>query len=426
MPGAQRVAVIGLGYVGLPLAVALARHFSVTGFDIDAGRVAELDRGHDRTGEVESAVLRASSLSLSSDPGALEGHEVFVVTVPTPVDADNNPDLGAVIAASRTVGGAMSKGAVVVFESTVYPGVTENICGPELEAASGLRSGKDFFLGYSPERINPGDKEHTIDRIAKVVAGQTPEITDMLAALYGTVTAGGVHKAQNIRTAEASKVIENAQRDINIAFINEVAMIFQRMGVSVHDVLEASRTKWNFLDFRPGLVGGHCIGVDPFYLAQAALAHGHNPEIILSGRRINDAMAAYIAERIDGVLREDGSGRARILVLGLSFKENVPDLRNSKVIDLVAALRDLGHDVAIHDPFADPDEARALTGLEPLSRLQAAEGFDCVLGAVAHADYVAFTPETLAGLVRPGGLVSDIKGMWRGVVLPGTVRRWDL
>jgi len=414
-----RIAVIGLGYVGLPLAVALARHFPTAGFDISAARIAELKRGHDRTGEVEPATLRESKLTLTFSPAEIEARDLYIVTVPTPVDAHNEPDLGAVRAACATVGTAMRKGAVVVFESTVYPGVTEDICGPALAMASGLVCGRDFFLGYSPERINPGDKTHTIERIAKVVAGQTPAVTARLARIYGAVTSGGVFQAASIRVAEAAKVIENAQRDINIAFVNEIAMIFERMGISVYDVLDAAATKWNFLGFKPGLVGGHCIGVDPFYLARAAIDAGHHPEIVLAGRRINDSMAAWMAERIAAQL-EPGS---RILMLGLTFKENVPDLRNSKVADLIARLAALGHAVEVHDACADPAEAKREYGVTLLASLDGATSFDCVVGAVQHEAYRALGPEALAKLARPGALLADLKGMWRGLEVP-RLRVW--
>ncbi len=427
MSDLPRIAVIGLGYVGLPLAVGLARHYPVTGFDIDAKRIAELKAGRDRTGEIDAARLRASTLALASEIEAIRGDDVYIVTVPTPVTADNQPDLGAVRAASRTVGQAMAKGAIVVYESTVYPGVTEEICGPELEAASGLKCGRDFFLGYSPERINPGDREHTVDRITKVVAGQTPEVTQKLAEIYGNLTSGGVFLARDIRTAEAAKVIENAQRDINIAFINEVTAIFQKMGMSVYDVLEAANTKWNFLRFAPGLVGGHCIGVDPFYLAHAAAAIGHHPEIILAGRRINDGMGGFIAECIARELALKGKGAgARVLVLGLTFKENVPDLRNSHVVDVIRGLRARGFEVEVHDPYADPGEAKHEYDIDLRPTLDGATGFDCVVGAVPHAPYVAFTPETFVGLLKPGGLVADIKGMWRKSALPDGYGRWGL
>jgi UDP-N-acetyl-D-galactosamine dehydrogenase len=423
----KRIAVIGLGYVGLPLAVHLARHYPVTGVDIDARRIAELRDGYDRTREVEQERLAATTMSFTDDRDKVRGFDVYIVTVPTPVDANNEPDLGAVRGASRLVGSVMAKGAIVVYESTVYPGVTEDIAGPELEAASGLKCGTDFFLGYSPERINPGDREHTVDRITKVVAGQTPAVTKALAEIYGSMTAGGVFVARDIRTAEAAKVIENAQRDINIAFINEVATIFQKMGLSIYDVLDAAGTKWNFLRFTPGLVGGHCIGVDPFYLAHAATALGHHPEIILAGRRINDQMGGYIAECIARELAKRGKGAgARVLVLGLTFKENVPDLRNSHVVDVIKSLKDRGFQIDIHDAFADAEEARHEYGLTLRPTLGDAAGYDCVVGAVPHKPYVEFTPETFRGLLNPGGLIADIKGMWRAMPTPDGFRRWQL
>ena len=408
--------------------MALARHFPVTGYDSSKPRIDELKVGLDSTGEVAAAELSASTLSLSDDAGAIAAAEYFIITVPTPVDADNRPDLSHVLAACRTIGEVMTRGSVVVLESTVYPGVTEDICGPELEAASGLVAGKDFHLGYSPERINPGDKDHAIDKITKVVAGQSPEVTDALSDLYGTITSGGIFKAKDIKTAEAAKVIENAQRDINIAFINEVSMIFNRSGLSTHDVLAAAATKWNFLDFQPGLVGGHCIGVDPFYLAHLASIAGHHPEVILAGRKINDGMAEFIAgrigERLDKIL---GSGTsARILVLGLTFKENVSDLRNTKAVDMINALKAQGHDLDVHDALADGDEAERLFGLMLLDRLDGLDAYDCVVGAVAHDDYAAFSGEVLAAMVSPGGLVVDLKGMWRSLDLGPDVKRMEV
>jgi len=429
-----KICVIGLGYVGLPLAVVLARHYQVTGYDVDGGRIAELREGYDITGEVSSSDLDSCAMKLSDDPDDLASYDIYIVTVPTPVDETNEPDLSALRAACGVVGKAMAKGAVVVFESTVYPGVTEEVCGTELAAAAGLKCGKDFFLGYSPERVNPGDKEHRVDKIAKIVAGQTPEVTATLEEIYGNVTRSGVFTARDIKTAEAAKVIENAQRDINIAFINEVAQIFQNLGLSVQDVLDAATTKWNFLPFRPGLVGGHCIGVDPFYLAHCAKEVGHHPEIILAGRRINDGMGGFIAERIDAALRSEDKDKdktARILMLGLTFKENVPDLRNSKVIDVIRRLCELGHEVTVHDPLADAAQAKALYGVElyteeDVSKAGGNGAFDCVVGAVAHDLYGRLSSESFAQMVAPGGLVADIKGLWRHIDLPGGVRRWDL
>jgi UDP-N-acetyl-D-galactosamine dehydrogenase len=422
MTKSYQIAVIGLGYVGLPLAVALARRFDVVGFDIAADRVNEIAAGHDRTGEVADAALKATRLVVTDDPNRLAGRGIYIVTVPTPVDQANKPDLGPVRAASVTVGRHLGKGAIVVYESTVYPGVTEDICGPILERESGLTAGKDFFLGYSPERINPGDREHTVDRITKVVSGQTEQVVDVLAEIYGSVTSGGVFRARSIKTAEAAKVIENAQRDINIAFINEVTMIFHRLGLNAADVFEAAKTKWNFLDFRPGLVGGHCIGVDPYYLATRAIEVGHDPAVILAGRRINDGMGPFVAAEIARRLTRGN----RVLVLGLTFKENVPDLRNTKVIDVVAALRQAGLAVDVHDALADRDEAREHYDLDLLVSLDGAAGYDAVVGAVAHAQYRALGPERLLQILRPGGLVADVKGVWRGVRLPDSLRRWEL
>jgi UDP-N-acetyl-D-galactosamine dehydrogenase len=424
MSSRYTVAIIGLGYVGLPLGVALARRHRVIGYDVDAERIAELKRGHDRTREVEPAALAASAIELTAEPGALSGIEIFIVTVPTPVDEEKRPDLSALIAASRTVGARLGPGAIVVFESTVWPGVTEEVCAPELERASGLTAGRDFELGYSPERINPGDREHRVDRIVKVVAAQKPAVAAVLAELYGSMTEGGTFIARDIRTAEAAKVIENAQRDINIAFINEVAQIFRRLGLSTHDVLAASRTKWNFLDFRPGLVGGHCIGVDPYYLAHRASEAGHHPEIILAGRRINDAMGGFIADAVADSLGQPAA--RRVLVLGLTFKENVPDLRNSRVIDIVTRLTERGYRVAVHDPLADAAEAKRLYDLDLLRSLDDLSGFACVIGAVAHRLYAGFSGDTFGRLLEPDGLVADVKGIWRAVELPAGLRRWEL
>ncbi|MDA5193392.1 nucleotide sugar dehydrogenase [Govanella unica] len=425
-----KVAVIGLGYVGLPLAVALAKHFKTTGLDINARRIDELRKGIDRTEEVEPEKLKASSLHVTSSADEIKDFDIFVVTVPTPVDEHNKPDLSPVRGATNMIAPLLKKGAIVVYESTVYPGVTEEVCGPLLEKGSGLKCGKDFFLGYSPERINPGDREHTVDRITKVIAGQTPAVTETLAGLYGAVTTGGVFRAANIRAAEAAKVIENAQRDINIAFVNEVTMIFQKLGISVYDVLDAAGTKWNFLNFKPGLVGGHCIGVDPFYLAERAKQINHDPAIILSGRKINDGMGDFIAERITAQVQ----GGGRMLVLGLTFKENVPDLRNSKVIDVIRGLERRGFRVDVHDPMADVDEAQHEYGVDlktgtlgdVVAAAQEDGGYDGVVAAVTHNDYAALTPSEIVALVKPGGIIADIKGMWRGLKLPEGVRRWTL
>ncbi len=424
MAAPPRISVIGLGYVGLPLVLALARHFDVVGYDIDGGRVAELVTGMDRTAETDPTVLSSTTARLTAVADDLAGSDIFIITVPTPVDDDKRPDLRALESAARTIGGYLGagSGAIVTLESTVYPGATEDVLGPAVEAASGLRAGKDFFLGYSPERVNPGDAEHTHDRLTKVVAGQTPTTTETLAAVYGATTSGGIYVARDIKTAEAAKVIENAQRDINIAFVNEVAVICQKLDISAHDVLEAAGTKWNFLPFTPGLVGGHCIGVDPFYLAFQAQQLGHDPQIILSGRRLNDAMGDFVAACID----ENMSGPGRVLLLGLTFKENVPDLRNTKVIDVVTGLTARGHQVVVHDPVADGAEAERLYGFPLLSSLDGQEGFDAVVGAVRHDGYLALTAADLAGIVREDGLIADIKGLWREMERPAGRHYWQL
>ncbi len=417
-----KIAVLGLGYVGLPLALALAKHFDVVGFDISATRLRGLQAGEDDTGEAESAALGSSNITFSGDPAALEGCNVFIVTVPTPIDAENRPDLQAVTSASRTVGGALQPGGIVVFESTVYPGVTEDICGPLLAEVSGLSCGEDFFLGYSPERMNPGDKAHGVENITKVVAGQTPEVAAVLRHVYGTVNGDDIFVAKDIRTAEAAKVIENAQRDINIAFINEVAMIFSKMGLSTHDVLEAAGTKWNFLPFTPGLVGGHCIGVDPFYLSHAAEQHDHHAEVILAGRRINDSMAGFLADSIHAQLQPS----SRILVMGLTFKENVPDLRNSKAADLIFALQRHGHQITVIDPIARVAEARDIYRVEPITSTTGLSGFDCIVGTVPHDAFRQMSHAEITELITPTGLVADIKGIWRELELPKSIRRWNL
>lgn len=421
-PNRPRVSIVGLGYVGLPLAVSLARHFEVTGFDVSRSRIDELKGGKDRTGEVGGEELKKSALKLTCDDQDLADSDLIIVAVPTPVDEDNQPDLEILCAACTTVGKRLRQGTIVAFESTVYPGVTEEVCGPILERESGLTCGRDFFLGYSPERINPGDREHTVERITKVVAGQTPAVVETMKIVYGALTKGNLFVAKDIKTAEAAKVIENAQRDINIAFINEVTMIFQKLGLSAHDVLDAAGTKWNFLRFTPGLVGGHCIGVDPFYLAHRAMAVGHEPQVILAGRRINDGMGFYIARRIDSRIPR----RAKVLVLGLTFKENVPDLRNSKVADIIAGLKKAGHDVTVHDPEADPQEALEHYGISLVTKLNDLGPFDAIVGAVAHSSYGKFTNDDFVALVRPGGLVADVKAIWRNRRLPEHIRRWEL
>jgi UDP-N-acetyl-D-galactosamine dehydrogenase len=418
-----RIAVFGLGYVGLPLAVALARKFDVIGMDKDSDRIAELRDGRDRTHEIDEEALRATSLKLTDDADECSGADVFIVTVPTPVDEHNHPDLGAVLAATRTIAGLIdpAKRPTIVFESTVYPGVTEEICGPEIERVSELERGRDFRLGYSPERINPGDREHSIDRITKVIAGEDEEVLDQLAEIYGAITSGGVFRAASIKAAEAAKAIENAQRDVNIAFLNEVTQIFSRIGVSMFDVLDAARTKWNFLPFEPGLVGGHCIGVDPYYLSHLAQHVGHDPQVILAGRGTNDGMGRWIADTLHDCRGAKGGSA---LILGVTFKENVPDLRNSRSIDVVKRLRWLGYSVDVADPLADADELRQEQGLELIE--PDGRRYDLVIGAVPHKAYRDLTDAELEGMLNPGGMLADIKGMWRDRSLDPSIARWSL
>ncbi|HWJ59180.1 MAG TPA: nucleotide sugar dehydrogenase [Sphingomicrobium sp.] len=417
-----RIVVVGLGYVGLPLAIALAGKFAVTGLDIDRDRIDELLRNHDRTREVEAARLEETSLKLTAEALDCAGADIYIVTVPTPVDKANQPDLAAVLAATRTVAELIDpeKRPTIIYESTVYPGVTEEICGPEIERLSGLRRGRDFRLGYSPERINPGDREHTIDRITKVVAGEDDDVTAKLVELYGAITSGGVFAAASIKAAETAKAIENAQRDINIAFMNEVAKIVAPIGVSVWDVLDAAKTKWNFLPFEPGLVGGHCIGVDPYYLSYLARRLGHNPQVILAGRETNDGMGAWVADQLHA--RRGKAGR--VLVMGVTFKENVPDLRNSRVFDVVERLIELGHDVTIVDPLADPAELHREHGLG-LSILNG-ERYDLVVAAVPHREFREMSDTAIASLVAAHGTLADLKGMWRERMLPHGIDVWTL
>ncbi len=407
------LAVVGLGYVGLPLACALARHFDVIGFDIGKKRIEELRQGHDRTGEVNDADLTASSLHFTHEPADLAKAGVLIVAVPTPIDAHRNPDLSPLTSASRTVGANMRRDAVVVFESTVYPGVTEDICLPILEKASGLAGNRDFTVGYSPERINPGDKVHTVDKIVKVVSGSTPETLELLAEVYGAVVPAGIHKAPSIKVAEAAKVIENTQRDLNIALMNELAVIFDRLNIDTLDVLKAAGTKWNFLPFRPGLVGGHCIGVDPYYLTFKAQEAGYNPEVILAGRRINDGMGTYVAQKTVKLLAKAGKAvtGARVGIFGLTFKENVPDLRNTRVLDICAELADYSIDVAVHDPLADPAEALEEYGLR-LTPLNEMIHLDAVVFAVAHDAYADIRLSDFLSRCTAPAVVLDLKGLW--------------
>jgi UDP-N-acetyl-D-galactosamine dehydrogenase len=408
----DRIAVVGLGYVGLPLAIHLSRHFEVTGYDLKQTRIDELRKGHDRTLEVDDQALLSSDLQFTADPEDLARCRLIIVAVPTPIDDHRIPDLAPLRGAAQTVGRHLSKGACVVFESTVFPGATEDICVPIMETASGLACGKDFKVGYSPERINPGDKIHTVDKIIKVVAGSDRETTRLLAAVYGCVVAAGIHQAPSIKVAEAAKVIENTQRDINIALMNELAMIFDHMDIDTLDVLEAAGTKWNFLNFRPGLVGGHCIGVDPYYLTFKAEAIGYHPNMILAGRRINDNVGKFVAEKTVKLLIK-GKRQVRgaiVAILGLTFKENVPDLRNTKVVDIIRELKDYGVNVRVHDPMADPEEARRYYGLD-LTDWDQLGTVDAVILTVLHDDYLTRGLEAIRDHLHPEyPLLLDVKG----------------
>jgi UDP-N-acetyl-D-galactosamine dehydrogenase len=424
----EHVAVVGLGYVGLPVALAFARKFPrVIGFDIDPSRIDELRAGKDRTHEVDPAALRETRVDFTTNPEALADATFVVVTVPTPIDRNRQPDLEPLRKASETVGAHLRKGAVVVYESTVYPGVTEEFCGPILARVSGLQQGVDFKLGYSPERINPGDREHTLERTIKVVAGQDAETLERVAAAYGAIIEAGIHRAPSIKVAEAAKVIENTQRDLNIALMNELALIFDRMGIRTRDVLAAARTKWNFLPFVPGLVGGHCIGVDPYYLTAKAETLGYHPQVILAGRRINDGMGAFIAQRLIKLLiaADIPVKRAKVGVLGLTFKENVPDIRNSRVPDIVHELRQFGIDPLIHDPRASAAEARREYGLE-LSPLDAFVDLDAIVLAVAHREYDEIGGNALLRFVHPRGVVVDVKSRLDPASVPSGISYWCL
>lgn len=405
------IAVIGLGYVGLPLAVEFGKLRPVLGFDINQMRIDALKAGHDTTLEVSDADLgEAFHLSYSCDPADLAQARIFIVTVPTPIDAAKRPDLTPLIRASETVGGALKAGDIVIYESTVYPGATEEDCVPVLERVSGLTFNKDFFCGYSPERINPGDKTHRLPMIKKVTAGSTPDVAEIVDALYATIITAGTHAAPSIRVAEAAKVIENTQRDLNIALINELAIIFNRMGIDTEAVLQAAGTKWNFLPFRPGLVGGHCIGVDPYYLTHKAEAIGYHPQVILAGRRINDGMGAYVANQLVRAMisRSIPVRDARVLIMGLAFKENCPDLRNTRVVDVIAELREYGTRVDIHDPWVDAEEAQREYGLA-LVGMPRKGSYDAVILAVAHNEFRAMGSDALRAFGRAEHVLYDLK-----------------
>ncbi|MBT9595600.1 MAG: nucleotide sugar dehydrogenase [Vitreoscilla sp.] len=418
----RTLAVVGLGYVGLPVAVAFGRRGRVIGFDINARRIAELRAGHDRTGEVTPAELAEAQLHCTDAIEDLRAADFFIVAVPTPVDRANKPDLSPLLAASRSVGAALKRGDIVVYESTVYPGATEEDCVPVLEAASGLKHGVDFFTGYSPERINPGDREHRFETIRKIVSGCDAATLETVAEVYASVVTAGVHRAASIRVAEAAKVIENTQRDLNIALMNELSVVFARMGIDTAEVIAAAATKWNFLPFRPGLVGGHCIGVDPYYLTFKAEQLGYIPQVILAGRRINDNMGRYVARNTIKLMLQQGLDvpRCRVGVLGITFKENCPDIRNSKVVDLVNELRDHGTRVVVVDPHADAAEVHAECGVT-LATLADEPPFDALVVAVAHREYRAMTPAQVRALVcgeRP--VIADVKALFDRDALAAT------
>lgn len=422
----ERIAVVGLGYVGLPLALALAEKYETVGFDIDQDRIDQLKAGRDWAGEYSAERLTSSKLSYTSQPADLTGCNFFIVCVPTPIDAEKRPDLRPLAGASEIIGKGLGKGAVVVYESTVYPGATEEFCGPVLEKNSGLTRGKDFKLGYSPERINPGDTEHTLERIIKVVSAEDADTLERVDAVYAAVIPAGTHRAPNIKVAETAKVIENTQRDLNIALMNELAIICDYVGIRTRDVLDAARTKWNFLEFSPGLVGGHCVGVDPYYLTSRAAALGYHPEVILAGRRINDGMGGYIAKRVIRYLGQKGAAfaNAKVAILGITFKENVRDTRNSRVPDIASALNEFGITPLICDPVAEEAHVQHEYGLA-LDSLEAARDLDVLVLASPHNVFLDDTRGLYARL-KPGGLVFDVKSMLNPKHVPQGINLWSL
>lgn len=422
-----KIAVIGLGYVGLPVALAFARKFPNTiGFDINERKVNDLKNGYDETGEIESDILKSTSLHFTTSTETLKDINFFVVAVPTPIDNMNNPNLRPVQAASETIGKVLSQGSIVVYESTVYPGVTEEVCGPILEKVSGLKQGVDFKLGYSPERINPGDKEHTLERIIKVVSGEDTETLDRIATVYEAIIDAGVHRATSIKVAEAAKVIENTQRDLNIALMNELALIFDKLNIRTQDVLEAAKTKWNFLPFTPGLVGGHCIGVDPYYLTSKAEEMGYHPQVILAGRRINDGMGAFIAQKALKLLIQQNKPvqNAKVSILGLTFKENVPDLRNSRVPDIIQELKEFNITPIIHDPLAEQEDAYHEYGIT-LNELTDIEESDVLILAVPHQKYLD-SWATLLSTIKGDAIIIDVKSVIEPTTLASTLTYWSL
>lgn len=423
----KRIAVCGLGYVGLPVAVALSRRFDVIGFDVDQRRITRLKEGDDWTGEIDRDALLASTLRFTDQLSELQGCDFFVVAVPTPVDEKNNPDFSLLVRACQSIGSVLRPGSIVVFESTVHPGATEEICGPALEKASGLRCGIDFKLGYSPERINPGDREHPLEKIVKIVSGQDAESLEVIAGVYEQIIDAGVHRASSIKVAEAAKVLENTQRDINIALMNEVSKICDLVGIRTSEVLAAAGTKWNFLKFTPGLVGGHCIGVDPYYLTSKAQELGYHPEVILSGRRINDGMASHVASRLVQNLACNGrlNGATRVGILGMTFKENVPDIRNSKVVDLYNALGQYGITPVACDPMVDPDQMEHEYGIKLVERDQFRD-MDVLILAVPHGETMDSIWDDLPQLVKTGGMVCDLKSVLDTKRLPADLSYWTL
>lgn len=422
----RKIGVVGLGYVGLPVAVAFGKQHKTVGFDINKERISELQNGCDRTHETRKEDLKTADVHFTSDKSDLLECDLIIIAVPTPINKHKQPELSPLVRASETVGNILKKGDIVVYESTVYPGATEDVCVPVLEEYSNLKCGEDFFIGYSPERINPGDREHTFEKITKVVSGQTPEVLDVISEAYSSVVKAGVYKAESIQVAEAAKVIENIQRDVNVALMNELAVIFNKLGIEIKDVLAAAGTKWNFLKFSPGLVGGHCIGVDPYYLTHKAQEVGHHPEIILAGRRINDGMAGYIAVSIiKEMLRKNLPVRGATLnFLGLTFKENTPDLRNTKVIDLIKELKDFGLKVAVHDAEANAEEAKRLYGITLVDKTELQQT-DFLVIAVPHQEYVDNRQDYLSTLSE-NGIVCDIKGMVEAEDLTGRQSVWRL
>jgi UDP-N-acetyl-D-galactosamine dehydrogenase len=411
--GKVHIGVLGLGYVGLPLAVEFGKKYPTIGLDINDARVAELKAGQDSSLEVDPEELKqVPHLSYTSNLDDIKPCNVYVVTVPTPINEHKQPDLSPLVGASHALGKVLKQGDIAIFESTVYPGATEEVCVPIMEADSGLKFNQDFYVGYSPERINPGDKEHRLSTIKKVTSGSTPEVTDFVDELYRSIITAGTHKASSIKIAEAAKVIENTQRDVNIALINELALIFNRLGIDTLEVLEAAGSKWNFLPFRPGLVGGHCIGVDPYYLTHKAQSIGYQPEIILAGRRLNDGMGAYVVHSVVKMMMKRGiaSNNSKALVLGLTFKENCPDLRNTRVVDIVAEFADYGTQVDVYDPWVSPEEAEHEYGLSPISELKEGE-YDAVILAVAHREFQQMGAEKIRALCKENGVLFDVKNV---------------